>query len=152
MLSKRDKALLSILKRIVKEEEYTIYTISNVITGKKYVGLTQDYDNTINNYKSRLKNGKYFNRQLQEDYDIYDESAFTFKVEAYCNNEKIAKLRQRYYVEQLKATNEDAVYNKQGFGSYKKKVMLDTIEGYIKIIQRLLVIVEEIQEDVKNKV
>lgn len=148
MLSKQEsnKIFLDMVKRIVKEEEYTIYIIENIITGRKYIGLTSAYNGRISNHKSLLKNGKHFNTELQEDYNDHDESVFTFKVMEYCNNKEIAELTEAYYVDKLKATNPDAVYNKKGFRAFKKEVMLDTIERYTKIIQRLLDIVEELQE------
>lgn len=152
MLSQQEKHnyFIEIVKRIVKEEEYTIYTIVNVITGKKYVGLTGAFCGRRSNHKSLLRNAKHSNKELQKDYNIYKESAFTFKIEEYCNNKEVAKLTEGYYVEKLKSNNKDAVYNKKGFGNYKKEVMLDIIERYTKIIQRLLIIIEELQQEIKK--
>lgn len=148
----RDRFFLDTVKRIVKEEEYTIYIIANVVTGKKYVGLTGAYEGRISNHKSLLRKGEHFNKELQKDYDNYGESEFTFEVKEYCNNKDVAELTEAYYVENLRNNDEEAVYNKRGFASYKKENMLDTIARYTKMMQKLIIIIEALQDEVKKEV
>ena len=56
------------------------YSITNTITGKKYVGQSTAYPHRWNRHKARLRNNTHENPSLQQDYNEYGKDAFVFEV------------------------------------------------------------------------
>tara|TARA_R110002096_G_scaffold415148_1_gene616589 strand:+ start:113 stop:643 length:531 start_codon:yes stop_codon:yes gene_type:complete len=57
-----------------------IYTITNKLDGKMYVGSSNNVNKRITAHKSELKNNKHVNAKLQNAVNKYDLSNFEFKL------------------------------------------------------------------------
>lgn len=56
-----------------------IYSIRNNVTGKEYIGKTEDLDKRIKSHMSLLRNGKHNVEDMQSDFDKYGDD-FTISV------------------------------------------------------------------------
>lgn len=88
-----------------------VYTITNIITHKIYVGSTKD------SFKRRwalhlfhLKNNRHDNRYLQNSWNKYGESAFKFEILEECDSEFCISLEQ-YWMNMLNSCNRNFGYN-----------------------------------------
>lgn len=77
-------------------EKYTCYAIKNKITGKIYIGITNDVTSRIKSHMFTLKNRKHSNKQFQEDHNNFnlDENDYEY----YCLQDNI-NFNDRYDVE-----------------------------------------------------
>lgn len=91
-------------------ENYKIYTATNKINNKKYIGQT------IKSIKKRAmshfcdaKNNSnfYFHNAIRK----YGKDNFLFEVIEYCKNSDIANEREKYWIEYYKSNNKDFGYN-----------------------------------------
>src|SRR6478735_2273370 len=64
-----------------------IYKITNLISGKCYVGSARNTAGRIATHKYNLKNNKHFNSHLQAAWNKYGEQSFTFEVILHCTPE-----------------------------------------------------------------
>lgn len=63
-----------------KEKIRAVYKITNLINNKIYVGESLDIDRRWKDHTDDLNNNKHINYKLQEEWNIYGESAFKFEV------------------------------------------------------------------------
>ncbi|UBH10064.1 GIY-YIG nuclease family protein [Macrococcus armenti] len=56
------------------------YCIKNEITGKKYIGKTNNFKRRISQHKTFLKHGCHTSKKMQFDYDEYGIESFDFIV------------------------------------------------------------------------
>jgi group I intron endonuclease len=61
-------------------ETYSIYCITNVITGRKYIGRTTNPTSRFTYHLYKLRNGNHNIPDLQHDFKTYGEHCFTFTV------------------------------------------------------------------------
>ena len=87
-LSDRDaeRLLAHVIHEKAKAEEKAkptyrriIYSIKNNVTGKEYIGRTQDLDKRIKSHMATLRSGKHVVEDMQSDFDKYGD-AFTITV------------------------------------------------------------------------
>ena len=71
-----------------------VYEITNTINGKRYVGSSVDLNIRKQTHWSRLREGKHFNRYLQNAWNKYGERAFQFNVLLYCDQELLLEFEQ----------------------------------------------------------
>jgi len=57
-----------------------IYQITNLASGKIYIGRSTDLNGKLNSEKFQLKNNLHMNKQLQSDFNILGEGKFIFEV------------------------------------------------------------------------
>lgn len=62
------------------ETKNIIYSITNSINGKKYVGSALSFNKRKKDHLNRLKNGKHHSKKLQNAYNKYGENVFEFNV------------------------------------------------------------------------
>jgi group I intron endonuclease len=55
-----------------------IYAITNAINGKRYIGSSKDIKQRFADHKKDLNNNIHHNRKLQEDWNKYGETYFSF--------------------------------------------------------------------------
>jgi group I intron endonuclease len=57
-----------------------IYTITNTVNGKKYVGSAVNFATRLRNHKSQLSRGKHHSAKLQRSYDKHGAENFSFDI------------------------------------------------------------------------
>lgn len=58
-----------------------VYSITNIITHKIYIGQTINFERRVWEHKNLLKKGLHKNHYMQADYNIYGIGSFVFKIE-----------------------------------------------------------------------
>lgn len=64
----------------LQEPNPVIYSITNQVTNKQYVGLDSCWPRRRNYHLSMLRRGKHYNRMLQNSFTKHGESSFVFRV------------------------------------------------------------------------
>lgn len=85
-----------------------IYMIENLVTGRVYVGSTNNASKRFKNHVWRLNNNLHFNRYLQRSWNKYGEKCFKFKVIEECEN---LVEREQYWVDYYKLYGK--IYNQK---------------------------------------
>ncbi len=78
-----------------------IYLITCTVTDKVYVGSTNDLYRRWRSHRSQLRAGLHSNPHLQNAWNKYGESAFTFSVLEKCDDAKLIEREQHYLNEWL---------------------------------------------------
>lgn len=87
-----------------------IYSITNKINGKVYVGQTDNYAKRYYNHVNNLSKNKHHVESLQDDFNKYGEMAFEFKIIQGCTIEELDVLEQKY-IKELNAFEDNGGYN-----------------------------------------
>lgn len=75
-----------------------VYSIFNLINGKRYVGSSIDIYNRLHEHFHNLKNNKAHNKHLQAAWNKYGEDAFKFNILEYCDVDKQFE-QEQYYID-----------------------------------------------------
>lgn len=89
-----------------------IYTITNLINGKIYLGFCQNFRSRYSDHKITLKNNKHGNSYLQSAYNKYGKDNFKFEILEYCDKEFLAN-QENYWCNMLNLHNKNFGYNIQ---------------------------------------
>lgn len=73
-----------------------VYSITNIKTGKVYIGSSKNINERWWRHKYDLKLNKHSNRHLQRSYNKYGENAFRFQVIEYCEESERHSLEENY--------------------------------------------------------
>ncbi|MGM7682573.1 GIY-YIG nuclease family protein [Cytobacillus sp. Hm23] len=57
-----------------------VYTITNLVNSKMYVGSSMDLAKIINRHQFELKFKTHFNKDLQKEWDLYGKDNFSFQI------------------------------------------------------------------------
>lgn len=99
-----------------------IYKIENLVNGMVYIGQTiTSYERRIGRHKWELRNHRHNNTHLQRAWDKYGENNFKFSIIEYCDIEVIDD-REKYWIKEYKATDEQYGYNLESGGNKGKRV------------------------------
>ena len=91
-----------------------IYTITNIITNKIYVGsCTTSIKQRFSNHINSLKNNKHRNSYLQRSYNKYGHSNFKFEILEECEPNLCISTEQ-FWINMLNVTNRSFGYNLAG--------------------------------------
>jgi len=71
---------------MAKEKICGIYCIENLINGKKYIGQSIDIYKRWKSHKSYLNNNCHYNKHLQNAWNKYEDSSFTFYILERCSD------------------------------------------------------------------
>lgn len=75
--------------------EQGVYKITNIVTGKYYIGSSKNVRARFYGHLSQLKNNKHHNKHLQSSFNTYGETVFVFEVLEYFYNLTISDLRAK---------------------------------------------------------
>lgn len=89
-----------------------IYKIENTINGKVYIGQSVDILDRLNHHKKRLRKNSHINQHLQNAWNKYGESVFSFSIIEQCEESQLSE-REHYYIELFGGYNSDRNYNKR---------------------------------------
>ena len=64
-----------------------IYSITNIINNKKYIGQSVDIKSRLRNHKWELRHNRHFNDHLQKSFNKYGEICFIFDIVCECKEE-----------------------------------------------------------------
>lgn len=73
-----------------------IYSIMNKINHKTYYGSSYHCEHRMREHKNDLCKNKHSNAHLQNAWNKYGETAFTFKIEEEIPKEQLLEIEQRY--------------------------------------------------------
>ena len=97
-----------------------IYSIKNLINGKRYIGASKNIHNRWVDHRCKLNNHyKSANNDLQADWDLYGESNFEFSVLKECHSHNLDE-REIHWIKYYNATNPLYGYNKSSGGKKLK--------------------------------
>lgn len=75
-----------------------VYSIFNLVNGKRYVGSSVDIYNRLHEHLHNLRNNKAHNKHLQAAWNKYGEECFKFNILEYCDDEAQFQ-REQYYID-----------------------------------------------------
>lgn len=87
-------------------KESGIYKITNVETGKIYIGSTKCFEIRFREHIRNLRNNRHHSRYLQNSYNKHGESSFIFSIIEYCPKDVLLE-RELYYLNTLLKANEN---------------------------------------------
>ena len=96
-----------------------IYSITNIINNKKYIGQSVDIKSRFRNHKWELRHNRHFNDHLQKSFNKYGENCFIFDIVCECKEEELDEL-ERYYISYYNCMNPDYGYNSESGGNLNK--------------------------------
>jgi len=97
----------------MKQYKYPgIYTISNNIDGKMYIGKAVNIHTRMSQHRLYLKKNKHSNEHLQRAWNKYGESAFKFELLVKCEEEHLYS-EEHYWCNMLNVHNDKYGYNIQ---------------------------------------
>lgn len=88
-----------------------IYTITNNITNKLYVGSSVNINKRWKTHVSQLRNNNHPNVYLQNSWKKYGELNFSFKIVENVFDENKLLLKEQYWIDSLNATDRIKGYN-----------------------------------------
>ncbi len=109
-----------------------IYKIVNSQNGKIYVGSSLDVERRWRSHKNALRAGRHRNPHLQNSWDLYGESAFSFSVLDQVSEERCIYEAEQHYIDTLEPEYNIATVAGGGSGPRSeetKRKISDAIKG-----------------------
>ena len=113
-----------------------IYKITNLKSGKVYIGQTNNFERRWNHHKTSLEMNNNNNRLLQEDYNKYGALAFEYSIIEYCNDKETRLQLEHKYILQYGGVGNNSLYNLQDIDNWNSDYQKQQIINYNK--QRIL--------------
>lgn len=88
-----------------------IYSITNKITKKIYIGSTINFRIRFTNHLSQLRNNRHSAKYLQNSFKIHGENNFEFKILEIVDNRDNLLIREKYYLDTFKPYDLSVGYN-----------------------------------------
>ncbi len=96
-----------------------IYCITNKNNNKKYIGQSIRIENRWKEHIGNLKNNKHHNDHLQNSWNTYGASGFSFEIIEVCTKPELDD-REDYWIKFYNSTNREKGYNIREAGSNGK--------------------------------
>lgn len=102
-----------------------VYKIENIITGKVYIGSTNDFYRRKHEHFWELMNKSHHSVKLQSDYDKYGEENFSMSIIEECEDD-VRLDREQHYIDLYDSANkgyntsDSAYFSKAGFCTMDK--------------------------------
>lgn len=102
-----------------------VYKIENIITGKVYIGSTNDFYRRKHEHFWELMNKSHHSAKLQSDYDKYGEEKFSMSIIEECEDD-VRLDREQHYIDLYDSANkgynisDSAYFSKAGFCTMDK--------------------------------
>ena len=87
-----------------------IYSIENLVNKKIYIGQSVCIESRFSQHISSLRRQCHDNHNLQEDWNHYGESSFSFRLLEVCDKEELDE-KESFYVEKFKSNEPEFGYN-----------------------------------------
>jgi group I intron endonuclease len=112
-----------------------IYTITNLINGKYYVGYTKNFSNRKRSHFLKLKNNKHHNIYLQNAFNKYGEENFVFEVlEHYLDEGFVLSSMEHWWCNMLQAHNKKYGYNDKPTNHYNSGSLTEKAKNKLRKI------------------
>ena len=96
-----------------------IYSIINIVNGKKYIGQSVDIKCRIRNHKWSLRHNQHNNDHLQKSFNKYGENCFVFDIICECEEDQLDEL-ERFYISEYNCMDAKYGYNSESGGNLHK--------------------------------
>jgi len=93
-----------------------IYEIRNIISGRVYVGSSNDITYRFRKHRERLNGGYHSSLRFQASWDKHGPGAFTFTILEVVEQRSDLHVREQHWIDALDATNPDYGLNVRGTG------------------------------------
>lgn len=90
---------------------YTLYTITNLINNKIYIGISVNYKQRMNTHFGYLNRNEHKNKYLQAEYNKYGKENFVHDIVCIYENKYDASIAERYYTDSIFVLNKSICYN-----------------------------------------
>ena len=108
---------------------FWVYSISNKVNGKRYIGVTNNIKSRWSTHRNRLLKGNHVNKYLQSDYNKYGVDNFVYEIleeiSNDCSDDYVAD-REIYYISKYNSCDEgyNMTYGGDGYG---RRIMSDVL-------------------------
>lgn len=131
-----------------------VYSISNLLNGKVYIGSAVDYDSRWRTHKSRLNRNIHSNKHLQGAWNEYGEVVFNFVVLEYVFDKLNLLKREQYWIDTTECCDPKLGYNKRKIANSNLGLKLGPASDERKLKLKLAhtgrIISEEQREKIRN--
>ena len=99
-----------------------VLQIKNNINGKIFIGKSTDLPGKINSHRVQLNFKCHQNKEMQKDWDLYGEGAFSFEILEEINTEKVLPEQWQDEIKELenKWLEDLSPYGERGYNKEKK--------------------------------
>lgn len=133
----------------MKNDISGIYSITNTINQKKYIGSSKHIYSRWREHKRLLKKNKHHSGHLQKSWNKYGEDSFKFDVVCECDCSELL-LKEQYYIDYYKSYQEEFGYNisSTAKGGTVKCYSIDDIDKYNYVFtkEQFIKIIELLQD------
>ena len=96
-----------------------IYTITNLVNNKIYIGYTFDFSKRKHEHFKKLRENIHKNKHLQSSWNKYGESNFKFEILIECSKETLIS-EEHYWANLLRVHDKNYGYNQRPTHPYNK--------------------------------
>jgi len=107
-----------------------VYCIENTVNHKKYISQSLDIKERWRKHRKKLYANKHYNSHLQEDWNNYGKSSFSFYILEECSAEMLDE-KEVYYIDFFHSLNRNYGYNLKTGGQCIGVKVLDEVRNNI---------------------